>query len=61
MKPRLKRYLLDRAREASTWRGLVLIASALGASLTPERAEAIVTAGLAVAGIVGAALPDRRP
>ncbi|WP_024303319.1 hypothetical protein [Pseudogulbenkiania sp. MAI-1] len=57
---RLKRYLLARAREASTWRGLVLVATALGVSLSPEQQEAIVTAGLFVAGIVGALMPDQK-
>ncbi len=52
-------YLRARLLEPSTWRGLVLISAALGAVLTPEQQEAIVTAGLLVAGLVGAAFPDK--
>ncbi|AUH51226.1 hypothetical protein CXB49_10595 [Chromobacterium sp. ATCC 53434] len=54
----LKRYLLARAGEPSTWRGVVLVATACGLALSPEQQEAIVTAGLALAGLVGAVLPD---
>ena len=52
-------YLQARLLEPSTWRGLVLISAALGAVLTPEQQEAIVTAGLLVAGLIGAAFPDK--
>ena len=52
-------YLQARLLEPSTWRGLVLISTALGAMLTPEQQEAIVTAGLLVAGLIGAAFPDK--
>ncbi|OWY40059.1 hypothetical protein CEK28_04810 [Xenophilus sp. AP218F] len=60
MGKRLKRYLLARLREPSTWRGVVLVATACGLMLSPQQQEAIVTAGLALAGLVGAALPDGR-
>lgn len=39
--------------EASTWRGLVLIATALGVRLEPEQIDAIVAAGLALSGLIG--------
>lgn len=51
-------YVIDRLKEASTWRGLVLVATAFGAALSPEQQEAIVTVGLLVAGLLGALLPD---
>ncbi len=45
-------YLLDRLNENSTWRGILLVLTALfGVSVTPEHQEAIVAAGL---GLVGA-------
>lgn len=46
----MQNLLLERLGEASTWRGLVWIATALGASLNPEQTDAIATAGAAVAG-----------
>ena len=52
------RYLLDRMKEASTWRGVVLVATAIGATLTPAQQDAIVAGGLALAGLVGAFAPD---
>ena len=56
----LKDYLLSRLREPSTWRGLTLLATAVGITLTPDQQNAIVAVGLAVAGAVGAVLPDGR-
>lgn len=56
----MRAYLLARAQEPSTWRGLVLIATALGAVLSPDQQEAIVSGGLLLAGLVGAALPDAK-
>ena len=55
----MRDYLISRALEPSTWRGLVLIASALGAALSPDQKEAIVTGGLLLAGLIGAAVPDK--
>lgn len=51
-------WLLRRLREPSTWRGLVWLATVAGLSLRPEQAEAIVTAGMALAGLLGVFLPD---
>jgi hypothetical protein len=39
--------------EPSTWRGLVMILTAVGLGLTHEQQEAIVIAGLAVSGLIG--------
>lgn len=56
---KLKNFLIDRLDERSTWRGLVLIATALGVTLSPEQAEAIIAAGLAAAGLIGAFAADK--
>lgn len=56
----MKAYLIARLQEPSTWRGLMLIATACGAALSPDQQEAIVTSGLLVAGLIGAAFPDRK-
>ncbi|MDD2728337.1 hypothetical protein [Malikia sp.] len=55
----MKTYLINRAREASTWRGLILIAAAIGVPVAPDLAEAIVSAGLGLAGLVGVLVADR--
>lgn len=53
-----KQYLLDRMKEPSTWRGLVLVATSCGIALKPDQVEAISFAGLFIAGFLGAATPD---
>jgi len=54
----MKSYILARAKEPSTWRGLVLLLTAAGVPLAPAMAEAIISAGLAVAGLIGVVTPD---
>ena len=56
----MKTYLIDRLKEPSTWRGLVMIATACGAVLSPDQREAIVTGGLLVVGLIGAAMADKK-
>ena len=49
----LKLYVVNRAKEASTWRGVVMLLTAVGLKITPEMADAIISVGIAVAGLVG--------
>jgi hypothetical protein len=49
----MKQYILDRAKEPSTWRGAILFLTAIGVPIAPAMAEHIVTVGLGVAGIIG--------
>ena len=51
-------WMLRRLREPSTWRGLVWLATVAGLSLRPDQAEAIVTVGMALAGLLGVFLQD---
>jgi hypothetical protein len=53
----MKVYLLARLKEASTWRGLVYLLTALGVTVSPALAEAIIAAGMALAGVIGVVLP----
>jgi len=39
--------------EASTWRGLIFVLTAVGVQLDPQQQTAIITAGMALAGLVG--------
>jgi hypothetical protein len=55
----MKSYLLDRLKEASTWRGITLLLTAIGVPLAPGVADMIISAGLAVAGLIGALTPDQ--
>lgn len=56
----MKKFLLNRAREASTWRGVFMILTAFGVAITPEQANAVIAAGMAVVGAVGAFFPDAK-
>jgi len=44
--------ILERLSENSTWRGLILVATALGIKLDPELQETILAAGLALVGLI---------
>ena len=52
-------YVLERLKEKSTWRGLVALITALGVTLSPEQAEAIVACGLAAIGAVNVFRPEK--
>ena len=45
-------WLLARLSENSTWRGLILVATAAGAQISPERATAIISFGLTLVGFI---------
>lgn len=55
----MKDYVLARLLEASTWRGFTLILTAIGVPLAPDMAEAVVSVGLAVAGLIGVVTKDK--
>lgn len=54
----MKDYILNRLKEPSTWRGIILILTVFGAKLEPEQQEAIVLAGLGIVGLLGAFTKD---
>jgi hypothetical protein len=45
-------WILDRLREASTWRGLIGIATTFGVIISPELADKIIAVGIALVGVV---------
>ena len=53
-----KEWLISRLKEPSTWRGLIWILTVFGVLLTPEQTEAIVLAGMALAGLLGVFCSD---
>ena len=55
----MKSYILARMKEPSTWRGLTLLLTALGVPLAPGLSDAIIAAGLGIAGLIGALTPDK--
>jgi len=44
--------ILDRLSENSTWRGLILLATAAGVNLEPDLQNQIVAAGLGLVGLI---------
>jgi hypothetical protein len=55
----MSEYVKERLKEPSTWRGLILIATAFGVPIAPQMGEAIITIGLALAGGVGVITSDK--
>jgi len=51
-------FLLARARERSTWLGLVSVATALGIVLSEFQVEAVIAAGMSLAGVITAFTGD---
>lgn len=56
----MKEFILNRFSEASTWRGIVALLTAAGITLNPAQTEAIIAAGLALIGVIGAFFPDKK-
>ena len=56
----MKAYLISRGKEASTWRGLVALLTAVGVGISPEQGEAIIALGLAVIGAIGVFTADKK-
>ena len=52
------KYILERLKEPSSWRGLVLIATAFGVTLNPDLVSAIIAVGTGLAGVIGFAFKD---
>lgn len=52
IKMKIVNILLEKLSENSTWRGLILIATAVGVRIEPELQEAILVAGLGLVGLI---------
>jgi len=52
-------YLVSRAKERSTWLGLISLATALGLALDAAQQDAVIAAGMAAAGLVAAFTKDK--
>ena len=55
---RIKTYILAQFQQASTWRGIVLMLTAMGALKNPQWGEAITALGLLIAGLIAVIFPD---
>ena len=48
-----KTYIINRLKEASTWRGIFMLLTALGLNIAPELQDSILQAGVALVGVIG--------
>jgi hypothetical protein len=55
---KVKRFLVNRLDERSTWRAIVALITVAGVTLTDVQMEAIVVAGVAIGALLEAFLPD---
>ena len=55
----MKDYILARAKEPSSWRGLIYLITAAGIPIAPAMADTIIAVGMAVAGLIGALTPGK--
>jgi len=46
------KFIKSRLNEASTWRGIAYLLTAIGVSVSPEQQEAILATGLSFAGLL---------
>ena len=46
------KYISERLNEPSTWRGVISLITGLGVKLRPDLAESIISAGLALMGVI---------
>lgn len=53
------KWLLARAAEPSSWRGLLMCLTSIGITVAPDAAEHIVAIGIALAGAVGMLVADQ--
>ena len=51
-------YIIARLQERSTWQGIVAIVTAFGISLEPSLLDAIVSFGVAAAGMIHVLWPE---
>lgn len=52
-------WILDRLKERSTWLGFTSFLTAAGVAVSPDTAETIIAAGLAMAGLVAAVAREK--
>ena len=55
----MKNYILARAKEASTWRGIIFLITSGGIGIAPELATLIISVGTGLAGIIGIFAADK--
>ena len=52
-------YIINRLKERSTWLGIISLATGVGLYVNPAWVEAIIAAGIGLAGLIGITTPDK--
>lgn len=55
----VRQWLIDRARERSTWLGLTALAGLCGVQIAPEQMDAIAQGAIAITAVIAAVTKDR--
>jgi uncharacterized membrane protein len=53
-------WLIERLKEPSTWRGIVMLVTGFGLALSSEMQEQIITVGISLAGLIGMLTSDKK-
>jgi len=53
-------WITERLKEKSTWLGAVTILTSFGVTLSPELSAAIISAGVAIAGLIFAITKEKK-
>jgi len=56
---KIAKWLIDRLKERSTWVGIAAALTAAGVAIEPALSEAIITAGVALAGVAAVVTKDK--
>ena len=57
---RATQYLIQQLQQASTWRGISLLAGVFGATISPANYELFISVGLGASGLIGAIFSDAK-
>jgi uncharacterized membrane protein len=53
-------WLIERLKEPSTWRGIVMLVTGFGLALSSEMQEQIITVGISLTGLIGMLTSDKK-
>ena len=55
-----KQWIIERLTERSTWIGFTALLSVVGVLVSPELKEAIIAAGIGIAGVIEVVTKDKK-
>lgn len=52
-------WVIARLKEVSTWQGIITLVTGFGVAISPELSEGIITAGVAIVGVISVAMREK--